>query len=289
MVLYSPDTYDSLMKEGAEAEAEKLGVKMSITIPQKFDAVLQTSAIDALIAKKVDGIIAAPADGTALIPPLERANDAGIGVVTIDAPIGDGNYESGEVTFPISLVASNNELAGEKGCEALIEEIGGEGKIYIEDVQPGILSSSARREGCEKVIEATGGKVELAGVGYDEETVPKAQSDTAAALQREPDINGVFGTDGYSSQGAAQAVEQAHLTGQVKVVYFDADEEGIELLEKGTVSMVLAQEPKKMGELSVKAMVEALEGKTPEKKISTGVEVITKENVKDPKVAAYIY
>ena len=104
--------------------------------------------MDAMIAKKVDALLIAATDKQALIEPMKRANDAGIKVISVDTFIGDGDYAKGPVTFPLSYVGSDNVLGGQIACDALIKAIGGKGKIYIQNVNPGISTTDQREEGC---------------------------------------------------------------------------------------------------------------------------------------------
>ena len=116
---------------------------------------------------------------------------------------------------------------GQIACDAVIEAIGGEGKMYIQNVKPGISTTDQRQQGCEEAIEATGGAVELIGVDFNDDSAAKAAEQTAAVLQREPELAGIFGTNLFSAQGAAQAVKNAGLTGVVKIANFDAPEAAI--------------------------------------------------------------
>jgi len=72
-----------------------------------------------------------------MVQPLQKANQAGLPLLTVDTFIGDGDYLNGPVKFPLSFIASDNELGGEIACNALIDAIGGKGKIYIQNVKRG--------------------------------------------------------------------------------------------------------------------------------------------------------
>ena len=109
--------------------------------------------LDAMVARgDLDFLFLAPVDKEAMIAPLQKANDAGLPILTVDTFIGDGDYVNGPVKFPLSFIASDNKLGGEIACEALVEAIGGKGKVYIQNVKPGISSTDAREEGCKEVI-----------------------------------------------------------------------------------------------------------------------------------------
>src|SRR6185437_1869999 len=83
------DPFYVTMQKGAQAMADKLGVKLLVDGPAQFSATLQAPIVDAYIAKKVDVMIIAACDKQAMIAPLQRANDAGIKVISVDTFIGN--------------------------------------------------------------------------------------------------------------------------------------------------------------------------------------------------------
>ena len=106
----------------------------------------------------------------------------------------------------------------------------------------------------------------------------------------EPDLAGVFGTNVFSAQGAGTAVVNAGLGGQVQVVAYDATQFAIEMLNAGTVSLVLAQKPFDMGYLAVAFAAADAAGVTSlPKRVETGFAIIDKNNVTDPNVSRFIY
>ncbi|QBD81693.1 sugar ABC transporter substrate-binding protein [Ktedonosporobacter rubrisoli] len=281
------DPFYVTMAKGAQAEASKQGVTLTVDGPAQFNATLQTPIVDALIAKKVDAIIIAACDKQAMIAPLQRANSAGIKIISVDTFIGNGDYTSGPVTFPLSYIGSDNEQGGKIAGEALIKAIGGKGKIYIQNVQPGISTTDQREQGCKEAITATSGAVSLAGVDYNEDSAAKSAQQTTAVLQRVRDLSGIFGTNLFSAEGAAQAVKQ----GQIKIANFDAPEQAITDLRNGVVDLVIAQLPGQMGQIAVQYAVDALNGNTSniKKHVPTGYVVIDKSNVDSPQSQAAIY
>ena len=149
------DPFYFTMQRGAQQAAADLGVELVTQIPPKWNVTDQTPMLDAMVARgDLDAIFLAPVDKEGMIAPLQKAADAGIPIITVDTFIGDGDYVNGPVKFPLSFIASDNELGGKIACEALIKAIGGKGKIYIQNVKPGISSTDAREAGCKKVIEA---------------------------------------------------------------------------------------------------------------------------------------
>src|SRR5437588_10250048 len=287
------DPFYVTMQKGAQAMADKLGVKLLVDGPAQFSATLQAPIVDAYIAKKVDVMIIAACDKQAMIAPLTRANDAGIKVISVDTFIGNGDYTSGPVTFPLSYIGSDNVQGGKIAGQALIKAIGNKGGIYIENVTPGISTTDQRQQGCVEAIQATNGVVTLVGSNYDNDSAAVASQQVSALLSsnKGAKVNGIFGTNLFSAEGAAQAVKTANKQGQIKIANFDAPQEAITDLNNGAVDLVIAQKPAEMGSTAVQYGVYALTGKTSsiQKRVPTGYVVIDKTNVNDPASQAAIY
>jgi ribose transport system substrate-binding protein len=284
------DPFYFTMQRGAEQAAADLGVELVVQIPENWNATVQTPMLDAMVARgDLDFLFLAPVDKEAMIAPLQNAYDAGLPLLTVDTFVGDGDYAAGPVQFPLSFIASDNELGGKLACEALVEAIGQKGKVYIQNVKPGISSTDAREVGCKAAL-AEYPDVTLVGVDYNDDDPSKAQAQVEAMLQKEPDLGGIFGTNVFSAQGAGQVVANKGLGGKVKVVAFDATETAIEMLAAGTVDMVIAQKPSDMGYLAVEMAVAYLDGATSiPKHIPTGYQLITRDNMDDPDVSQFFY
>jgi ribose transport system substrate-binding protein len=179
---------------------------------------------------------------------------------------------------------------GRIACNALIEGMGGSGKLYILATTAYVPSDVQRRDGCIEVVDANP-DVELTGVDYTESSAAKATEQTQAMLQKEPDLGAVFGANLFSAQGAAAAVKNANLQGVVKVASFDAPEQAIDDLRNGVVDIVIAQQPALIGSTAVDFAVKALQGMEDEipPKVATPFVVITRDNVDTPEAQAAIY
>ncbi len=145
--------------------------------------------------------------------------------------------------------------------------------------------------GCESAIQATNGAVTLAGLEYDNDSSAIAMQQTAAILQRENDLAGVFGTNLFSAVGAAQAIKNANKQGIIKVASFDAPEQAIVDLRNGVIDLVIAQMPADIGKIAVDYAVKALQGETSDlrKRVVTGYVIIDNTNVDTPEAQEAIY
>jgi ribose transport system substrate-binding protein len=285
----NPDPFYITMRAGVMQAGADFGVEIISQDPAEFNPTVQTPIIEALVARgDIDFFITAPTDKEQMIPVLQAVHDAGIPVITVDTFIGDGDYANGEITFPISYIGSDNVQGGYIACNSLADSLGEGAKIYVTNVRPGISTTDQREQGCLQAAADRG--LVVVGVDYNENSATTAQQQTAARLEADPEIAGVFATNTFGAQGAGAAVENAGLAGAVEVALFDASEFNVDLLRQGVVTQVIAQKPSDMGYLAVAYGVAFLNGyQSIPARVPTGYAVMTADNVDDPEVARFIY
>lgn len=285
------DPFYQVMEIGVNAAAKDFGVEVFLPqYPSTWGPTAQTPILEAMVARgDLDYIILAPVDKEQMIAPLQAAVDAGIRIITNDTYLGDGDYINGPVTFPISYIGSDNVEGGRIAGEYLAQKLGGKGKVYVQNTNVGVSTTEQRGQGFIEAISKYP-DMELVGMDYNLDDANRAAEQTAAVLQREPDLAAIFGVNVFSAIGAGNAVNNAGLGGAVDVVAFDATQYAIEQLRAGTVSLVIAQKPYDMGYLSVEFAMADWRGVTSlPKRVPTGYAVITIDNVDDPEVARFIY
>ena len=172
--------------------------------------------------------------------------------------------------------------------EALLELIGGSGKVMVENVKPGISTTDQRQQGFEEAIEGKPG-VEYLGTQFNDDRPDKAAAQVKAQLAKDPDLKGIFATNLFSAEGSANGLREAGKLGEVKMVGFDAGPAQVEQLEEGLVQALIAQKPADIGKQGVEQAVNALEGKPVKVKITTGYVTVEKDQLDDPEVKAALY
>jgi ribose transport system substrate-binding protein len=285
------DPFYQVMQLGVEKAAKDLGIDVVTQIPPTWGVEAQTPLLDAMVARgDLNYIITAPVDKDQMVGPLQAAVDHGIKVITVDTFLGDGNYVTGPVKFPLSYIGSDNTEGGRIAARGLAKAIGGKGTVYINSTNPNVSSVEGREKGFKEEMAKDFPNIKVLGPDYNLDDANKATQQTAAVLAREPNLAGVFGTNVFSAQGAGTAVVNAGLGGHVQVVAYDATKQAIELMDKGVVSLVLAQKPFDMGYMAVMfAQADAAGVTSLPRRVETGFAIIDKENVKDPAVARFIY
>ena len=80
---------------------------------------------------------------------------------------------------------------------------------------------------------------------------------TREKLSELPELTGIF-VSGAGLSGAAQAVDDAGLSGRVKVVGFDATDSNVAFLQKGAVQFLIDQGPYAQGYRSIQLLTDAI-------------------------------
>ncbi len=265
------DAFYITMQCGIEAEAKAEGATVTTQGAQKFDPTLQTPILQSVIATKPDAILIAPTDVSAMQQPLEQAKSQGIKIVLVDTTLQDPSVA-------VSAISSDNLGGGKAAFDAIKKLAPNGGKVLGIGVQPGISTTDARDKGFGDAAKADSNYTYL-GVQYSQNDPAKAASIVSAALQKDPDIVGIFASNLFSAEGAATGVRQAGKQGSVKIVGFDAGPDQIKALEDGTVQALIAQQPATIGKDGVEQAIKALKGEPTTAKIGTGFTIITKDNL----------
>jgi ribose transport system substrate-binding protein len=271
------DEFYITMNCGAKAKAKELGVQLDFQGPQEFDAAQQTPVVNAVAAKKPDAVLIAPTDTKALYAPIKQLADSGTKIVLVDTTLEQPD-------MAVSQIASDNEAGGAEAAKALADLIGGKGKVFVINVKPGISTTDAREKGF--VFGAKTAGLDYVGREYSNDKPETAAAKVKAALQKHPDLKGIFGTNLFSAEGAASGVRESGAKG-VKIVGFDAGPKQVKDLEDGTVQALIAQKPADIGAQGVEQAFNALEGKPTKKKIGTESTTITKDNLAESQDALY--
>lgn len=264
------DEFYITMQCGIEAKAKELGYTVTTQGPQKFDPTLQKPIVDSVTASKPAALLVAPTDVQAMQAPLKQAADAGIKVVLVDTTVNDAS-------FAVSEISSDNVGGGKAAFDAVKQANPDGGKVLVISTDPGISTVDARVAGFEEAAKADG-TFDYLGVQYSHNDPATAANLVSAALQKDPDIVGIFATNLFAAEGSATGVRQAGAEG-ITIVGFDAGPNQIKALEAGTVQALVAQQPGTIGMDGVVQADAALNGGSVEKQIQTGFTIITKENL----------
>ncbi len=261
--------------------AEKAGSEMNAEIiwvgpaSESDGTKQQQQIVEDQITKKVDGIVIAPNNKTALVPAIDKAAKAGIPVVIADSDADTKNR--------ISYVATDNEIGGAMAAERIWKLTGGKGPIGMVPVQANSESTEKREKGfTDKIKALSGGKVKVIISQFGESDRKKSMTVAQDMLTAHPNMLAIFGSNESSAVGALNAIRSRQKLGKIKVIGFDTPDILVEAVRKGDVDSIIVQNPFKMGYEGVKAIADKKAGKEVKPRIDTGVKLLTTEDIDKP-------
>ena len=276
------DDFYVTMECGAMAEANKLGVHLTVNGPADFSVSEQAPILNAVAAAKPDALIVAPTSATALDPELQRIQSGGTKLIFVDT-------DSSNTSLGLARITSDNVGGGKLAADSLAKAIGAKGTVAVINVQPGISTTDARIQGFNQEMAAKYPNIKVLPVQYDNDSAATAASQVEGDITAHPNLSGVFATNVLSAQGAATGVNHAGKSGKVKVATFDADPQQMQALKSNTIQLAIAQDPYLEGQDGVDQAVNALTGKTVTPNIGTPLVAITQQNMTTPSVSKYVY
>jgi ribose transport system substrate-binding protein len=270
----------------AERELNAKGVKVSITWKgplREDDREQQVQVVEGFLSQGVSGLVLAPLDEKALVRPVEEAKRAGIPTVVIDSGLAS--------TEIVSFVATDNVKGGELAADRMGALLGGKGKVLLLRYQEGSASTTEREVGfLNRLKEKFPGITLISSDQYAGPTRDTGKRASENLLNRYAnDIQGVFCVNESSTHGMLLALQDIGKAGKISFVGFDASQTFIDAIEAGQMHGLVVQNPMNMGYLGVLRMVDHLQGKPVDKRIDTGVWMITKENLSEPATAELLH
>ncbi|MCX8036557.1 MAG: substrate-binding domain-containing protein [Candidatus Sumerlaeia bacterium] len=261
---------------GAVKAARELNVEVIWKGPLKEDdREQQIKVVENFVTRGVDGIVLAPLDDRALVPCVHDAIARKIPVVIIDSDLRSDRY--------VSFVATDNYKGGVLGARRLAELLGGKGKVILLRYAEGSASTMAREAGFLDTIKKEFPGIEVVSSNqYGGATAESSYKKAENLLLRFKDVDGIFCPNESTTFGMLRALQNTGRAGKVKFVGFDSSEKLAKALKDGELHGLVLQHPFYMGYMGVKTMVQHLRGEKVEKRIDTGCEVITKENMDTP-------
>ena len=243
----------------------------------------QIQVVEGFAAQGVSGVVLAPLDDHALVRPVEDAKRAGVPTVIIDSGLQSDQF--------VSFVATDNRKGGTLAADRMGQLLNGKGKVLVLRYAEGSASTTEREEGFISQMKAKFPEIELVSTDqYAGATRDTAKRASENLLNRFADmVQGIFTPNESSTAGMLLALQDIGKAGKISFVGFDSSQTFIDAMNANQLHGIVVQNPFNMGYLGVRTMVDSLLGKPVEKKIDTGVMLVTKDNLQSPEVHALLH
>jgi len=262
--------YWKFVEAGAKKAFEDFGVDGKVLgPPSEAHIIEQVNLMEDILTEKPDALVTAPTQPSTAIPVFEKYKAAGIPVLLVDT---DASWPD-QTTF----IGTDNLTAGRKGGELLASMLQPGDKVALIAGALGNPATDERIKGAREALEAAGMNV-VAEQPADSDKA-KAMSVMENILQTHPDLKGVFSANDDMAVGALRAAEAKGLN--IPIIGTDGTIEAVELIIEGKLAGSVAQMPYDMGYKGVEYALKVIKGETIEKRIDSGVDLITKENAEE--------
>jgi len=263
--------YWNNMRLGAEDEAKKLGVEITI-LNAKEDPVLQTEQISEVIAKGVDAVCLVPMKKEPLVRGVQMLNRANIPVIIVNREVGEGcDY--------ICYTGTDTYAGAKVSAKILAEAMGGKGKIVEFHQHLGTGPEIARSQALRDVLKDYPEIEIVARIPHEGER-DIVKSEMQILLEKYPDLKGVYAHGDNFAIAAAQVCQKAGRT-DIKSVGMAGSVEAIQAIKEGWLTGSSYQQPEEEGRNGVRLAVRYLNGEKLEKSYPIECPPITKENASE--------
>lgn len=266
---------------GALKAAQEEGVEILWKAGLKEDdRESQIKVVEDLVNRNVSGLVLAPLDDAALRPPVLQAVGQGIPVVIIDSDLKTDKY--------VSFVATDNYEGGRKGGHHLARLLNGKGRAVMLRYAEGSASTMSREQGFLDAMTNYPGIALVSTNRYGGATTEDAYkaSENMLAPFRKPDggldLDGIFCVNESTTFGMLRALQDAGWAGKVLFVGFDSSDMLNRALRNRELHGLVLQDPMAIGYQGVKKLMAHLRGEPVEKRVDTGSQVATPDNMSEP-------
>lgn len=269
----------------AQAQADVLGVELSLYTSQGTDDNEIAQNFDTAVLEQPDGILVSPFNNNQFATQYSNLMSDGVPVV------------SGNGTDP--QVELSNIFSGGDTSEFVDDVLPmlpeGPGTMVYLGGAPGIPPLESRTLPFTEALAEARPDLERLPDDYSGFDINKSTSNVSSLILANPDLKVIIASNGPDGQAAAAALKQSGKVGEIALIAFDAVPAEVDALRDGTITVLIAQAPGILGSEQIKALVEYLDAH-PERgpvEPSGSVEIpsglLTADNIDDPESEPYIY
>ncbi|MFC0501360.1 rhamnose ABC transporter substrate-binding protein [Asaia krungthepensis] len=206
------DPFFQSANTGAQKAQGEIGGKIVLQAPSEATAEAQIAFINNMVTQGVDAIVISGNDANALAPALKRAQAQNVWVLTYDSDVAPKARS-------IFINQAQSELLGQSMLESLGKAINYDGEFAILSSTPTATNQNRWIANMKQTIASDPkfAKMKLVQVAYGQESEQINQQQTLALVQAFPNLKGIIVPAGIGLPAAARALDQAGLSGKIKL------------------------------------------------------------------------
>lgn len=215
--------YFQTVRVGSDVAAKAMNAKTLHYIPTKPDSIPeQLSQIEDVVVKKPSAIMFIPVDYKAMVPGVEKINDAKIPVVNVTDRSAGGKF--------VAFVGADDYSLGLETARYMLKTLGGKGNFVIIEGVKGSLTNIDRVRGFNDALKENAGAKLLASQPGNYQRLQALQV-MENLMQSNSQIDGVLAANDAMAIGAIEALEGANRKAQV--IGVNGTKEAIDAIKSG--------------------------------------------------------
>lgn len=271
----SKDHFWTTLKKGASFAAEELNIYVEFVNTNQKGVDETLEAAEKAVLSKVDGFALQAPDFLRTSKIIQQAVDSNIKLITFESD----NYNLTEVASVCSNSYDIGMMAADT-CATFIKQ----GKVaVIIDASNDSEVTTVKNLKLQGIIDKLNNysMIEMGPIYTLKSEMFEIDKLVARILEENPEVNAIICTDEISTPGVAQGLVDANKVGDIVVIGYGAMPQTLEYIERGVISATIYPDAHKIGYEIVYQLYHALENEPIDYFTTTGVSIITKENVKE--------
>lgn len=267
------DGFCAQIKDAFAAKAKADGIEVEF-LDAKNDGNMQIDQLNEAIGSGAGAIILLAADGSSIVKTIEKANDAGIPVITVNRSVAGGQ---------VLRAYSDDVEAGRMQGEYMAAHLPPNAKIVYLQGDETQSSAVGRWEGFKAACLDKRSDVQL--LSFVDAGWSKAEALKTMMLWMNmfPEINGVVAGNDEMALGAIAALKGANRLSGCLVSAVDATPAGLAAVEAGEMAQTVKQDAKAQGEGALALAEGFLKGNPPSGDLAIPFTSITADNLAQAK------
>ncbi|MBO5652442.1 MAG: sugar ABC transporter substrate-binding protein [Selenomonas sp.] len=258
--------FTDMIRKAFGEKAKAAGVHVEFR-DAKGDVNMQIDQMKEAIAAKPGAIVLLAVDATALVPMVEKANEAGIPIIITNRGLNGGKYLSCMVDEKQAGIMQGEYMAKHLPPNAKV--------VYLEGEKGFVLRWQGFKEAC---LDKRPDVQLLASTSANWRT-SDALRNVTLWTKLFPEIDGVIAANDNMAIGAVQALKDANRLEGCLISGVDAVDEALKLIENGEMSQTVKQDPNALADGAFRLVDACLKGNAATENIVVDFQSITKDNL----------
>ena len=267
------DGFCAQIKDAFAAKAKADGIEVEF-LDAKNDGNMQIDQLNEAIGRGAGAIILLAADGSSIVKTIEKANDAGIPIITVNRSVAGGK---------VLRAYSDDVEAGRMQGEYMASHLPPNAKIVYLQGDETQSSAVGRWEGFKAACLDKRPDIRLLSFVDAGWSKAEALKTTMLWMNMFPEINGVVAGNDEMALGAIAALKGANRLSGCLVSAVDATPVGLAAVEAGEMAQTVKQDAKAQGEGALALAEGFLKGNPPSGDLAIPFTSITADNLAQAK------